>query len=32
MRGQADVIFWLVAVAVAVVVLVAGGKWLATQF
>jgi hypothetical protein len=32
MRRQADVMFWLVAVAVAVVILMAGGKWLAAQF
>jgi hypothetical protein len=32
MRGRAEVIFWVAAVAIGVVVVLAGGAWLAAQF
>jgi len=32
MRGRAEVIFWIVAAVVAVVIVLVGGKWLAAQF
>jgi hypothetical protein len=32
MRGRAEVIFWIVAAAIGIVIVLVGGKWLAAQF
>jgi hypothetical protein len=32
MRGRAEVIFWIAAIAIGIVIVLVGGKWLAAQF
>jgi hypothetical protein len=32
MRGRAEVMLWVAAVAIGIVIVLVGGKWLAAQF